>query len=379
MIYNDFQGTKLSALGFGMMRLPIENGVYADVDGDQTETMVDYALEHGVNYFDTAWGYHDGNSEFAAGTSLSRHPRGSYHLATKFPGYDPTNFGKVEEIFERQLEKCRTDYFDFYLLHNIYERNVDSYLDDDTFGTISYLLEQKERGRIKHLGFSCHGAIDVLERFLDERGSDMEFCQIQLNYLDWNFQDAKAKVELLNERNIPIWVMEPVRGGKLVSLPKTDEARLREMRPDESVVAWAFRFLQTVPGVTVTLSGMSDLDQVKENIATFEEDKPLDKDEFDTIVGIADAMVSGGVLPCTACRYCTAHCPKGLDIPRILSLYNQYTFTGTGDFIAPMAIGAMPEDKRPSACIGCRSCEAVCPQQIKISEAMSAFAEALHL
>lgn len=377
MIYKDYQGEKLSALGFGMMRLPVKDGVYADVEGDEVAAMVDYAIEHGVNYFDTAWGYHDGNSEVAAGTYLSRYPRESYNLATKFPGYDPSNFGKAAEIFEKQLEKCKTDHFDFYLLHNIYERNIDLYLDDEGYGTIPYLLEQKAAGRIRHLGFSCHGAFDVLERFLDERGDDMEFCQIQLNYLDWNFQDAKAKVDLLNERDIPIWVMEPLRGGKLATLPEESMAKLRELRPDEDAVAWAFRFLQGIPGVTMVLSGLSDLRQTEENIAIFDEEKPLTAEESATIVGIADEMVGAGVLPCTACRYCTAHCPQGLDIPKLLSLYNQFVFTGAGDFIAPMAVGAMPEDKRPSACIACRSCEAVCPQQIEISAAMGRFTEML--
>ena len=173
MIYKDFQGLKLSAVGFGMMRLPVGIGGMADVDEEAVEEMVEYALDNGVNYFDTAWGYHDGNSELAAGKYLYVHPRESYYLATKFPGYDTSNFGHVEEIFEEQLNKCETEYFDFYLLHNIYEKNVDFYLDDEKYHTISYLLEQKAKGRIKHLGFSCHGDLDVLERFLVARGADV--------------------------------------------------------------------------------------------------------------------------------------------------------------------------------------------------------------
>ena len=375
MIYKDFQDIRLSSLGFGMMRLPggCDN---PQIDEAQTAEMIDYAIRNGVNYFDTAWGYHQGNSERVAGKLLSEYPRESYYLASKFPGYDVSNFGHVEEIFEEQLKKCRTDYFDFYLLHNIYEKNIDAYLDDETYHTVSYLLEQKARGRIRHLGFSAHGEYAVMERFLTAYGDKMEFCQIQLNYLDWHFQKADKKVELLNRHNIPIWVMEPLRGGRLATLPEDAASRLKALRPEETVPGWAFRFLQSVPGVTMVLSGMSDLTQMKENIATFSEDKPLSKEDLDALVGIADDMVRGGILPCTACRYCTSYCPQELDIPRLLALYNEHTFTG-GGFLAPMAVEALPEDKRPSACVGCRSCEAVCPQQIKISEAMAAFAKLL--
>lgn len=375
MIYKDFQDIRLSSLGFGMMRLPggCDN---PQIDEAQTAEMIDYAIRNGVNYFDTAWGYHQGNSERVAGKLLSEYSRERYYLASKFPGYDASNFGHVEEIFEEQLKKCRTDYFDFYLLHNIYEKNIDAYLDDETYHTVSYLLEQKARGRIRHLGFSAHGEYAVMERFLTAYGDKMEFCQIQLNYLDWHFQKADKKVELLNRHNIPIWVMEPLRGGRLATLPEDAASRLKALRPEETVPGWAFRFLQSVPGVTMVLSGMSDLTQMKENIATFSEDKPLSKEELDALVGIADDMVRGGILPCTACRYCTSYCPQELDIPRLLALYNEHTFTG-GGFLAPMAVEALPEDKRPSACVGCRSCEAVCPQQIKISEAMAAFAKLL--
>ena len=371
MIYKEFQDIRLSSLGFGMMRLPggCDN---PQIDEAQTAEMIDYAIRNGVNYFDTAWGYHQGNSERVAGKLLSEYPRESYYLASKFPGYDVSNFGHVKEIFEEQLKKCRTEYFDFYLLHNIYEKNIDAYLDDATYHTVSYLLEQKAKGRIRHLGFSAHGEYEVMERFLAAYGDKMEFCQIQLNYLDWHFQKADKKVELLNRHNIPIWVMEPLRGGRLATLPEDAASKLKALRPEETVPGWAFRFLQSIPGVTMVLSGMSDLPQMKENIATFSEDKPLNKEELDALVGIADDMVQGGILPCTACRYCTSYCPQGLDIPRLLALYNEHTFTG-GGFLAPMAVEALPEDKRPSACVACRSCEAVCPQQIKISEAMAAF------
>ena len=372
MVYKEFQNLKLSALGLGAMRLPVIDGDDAKIDEPAAEEMVAYAMEHGVNYYDTAWGYHNGNSELVIGKALSKYPREKFYLATKFPGYDLSNMDKVEEIFEKQLEKCRVDYFDFYLFHNVCEMNIDAYLDDAKYGIYTYLKKQKENGRIRHLGFSAHGSYEVMKRFLDAYGKDMEFCQIQLNWLDWSFQDAKAKVDLLKEHNIPVWVMEPLRGGKLASLSEDAEAKLSALRPREKTPAWAFRFLQAVEGVTMVLSGMSDLRQMEENIETFETDQPLDQQEWDTLQGIADEMLKKGNLPCTACHYCVSHCPQELDIPRLLELYNEHCFTG-GGFLAPMALMAIPQEKQPGACLGCRSCEAVCPQQIKISEAMSDF------
>lgn len=371
MIYREFQGEKLSALGLGAMRLPVIGGNDGVIDEAAAEEMVAYAMENGINYYDTAWGYHDGNSETVMGKILKKYDRKSFNLATKFPGYDLSNMDKVQEIFEKQLEKCQVDYFDFYLFHNVCEMNIDAYL-DEKYGICAYLLEQKKQGRIRHLGFSAHGSLEVIERFLKAYGKDMEFCQLQINYMDWEFQGAKKKVELLKQYNIPVWVMEPVRGGKLASLPEEAEAKLKELRPDEKTVAWAFRFLQAVPEVTVILSGMSDFSQLKENVATFEENKPLNDKEKETILTIADDIVKGTTLPCTACRYCTTHCPQKLDIPSLLELYNEHSVTG-GGFIAPMALMAVPKEKQPGACIGCRSCEKVCPQQIKISEAMKDF------
>ena len=375
MVYREFQDLQLSALGMGAMRLPVIDGNDAQIDKEATAEMVAYAMKHGINYYDTAWGYHAGNSETVMGEALSRYPRESFYLATKFPGYDLSNMDKVESIFEAQLEKCGVDYFDFYLFHNVCEMNIDAYL-DEKYGIFDYLMEQKKKGRIRHLGFSAHGSYDIMKRFLDAYGKHMEFCQIQLNYLDWSFQNARAKVDLLKEHHIPVWVMEPLRGGKLASLEDENAAVLKGLRPEEGIPAWAFRFLQSIPGVTMGLSGMSNFQQMQENIAVFEEDKPLDEKEMAALLEVADRMVKKIALPCTACHYCVSHCPKGLDIPALLELYNEHCFTG-GGFIAPMALMAVPEDKRPDACIGCRSCEAVCPQQIKISEAMADFSARL--
>ncbi len=375
MVFRQFQDKRLSALGLGAMRLPVVGGDYAAVDEAAAAEMVDYAMEHGVNYYDTAYGYHDGRSEAVMRKALSRYPRDRYFLADKFPGYDLSNMDKVEAIFEEQLKRCGVEYFDFYLFHNVCEVNIDAYL-DEKYGIYAYLMKQKQNGRIRHLGFSAHGGRGVIRRFLDAYGDVMEFGQLQLNYLDWSFQDAKAKMELLNERGIPVWVMEPLRGGRLASLSPEDTARLKALRPEESVPAWAFRFLQTLPGITMVLSGMSNREQLRDNIRTFETDRPLNGRELAELLDIAGGMTKRNTLPCTGCRYCTSHCPQGLDIPALLALYNEHSFTG-GGFLAPMALSALPEDKRPSACLGCRSCEAVCPQQIRISEAMTDFSEKL--
>lgn len=375
MQYHEFQNLKLSALGMGCMRLPILEGNNERIDMQATKELIAYAMEKGINYYDTAWGYHDGNSELAMGQVLNAYPRKNFYLASKFPGYDLSNLGKVEEIFERQLEKCGVEYFDFYLFHNVCEMNLDGYL-DPKYGIFDYLMEQKKRGRIRHLGFSTHGNLETMNRFLEAYGAQMEFCQIQLNWLDWSFQNAKAKVELLNEQHIPIWVMEPVRGGSLVKLSEKQEAILKGLRPDWSIPEWAFRFLQSIPGVTVTLSGMSNFQQLKENIRTYETTQPLTEEERGTLLGIAEEKTGKTMLPCTGCRYCTTHCPQGLNIPWLIELYNEHNYSG-GGFIAPMAMGSLAEDKKPSACLGCKQCEAVCPQNIKISEAMTDFVSKL--
>lgn len=375
MLYNQFQDKKLSALGLGAMRLPVRDGNDAEIDEAAAEQMVDYAMSHGINYYDTAWGYHGGNSELVLGKALSKYPREDFYLATKFPGYDLSNMDKVESIFEEQLKKCRVDYFDFYLFHNVCEMNINQYLDEQ-YGIFTYLKKQKENGRIKHLGFSVHGNFETAKRFLEAYGDYMEFCQIQLNYLDWSFQNAKAKIELLEKYKIPVWVMEPLRGGSLANLSPDNTEKLKALRPEETIPAWAFRFLQTIPQVTVTLSGMSNMEQLQANIETFSQYKPLSEKEQKTLLDIAENMVRKIALPCTGCKYCTSHCPQQLNIPELLKLYNEHCFTG-GGFIAPMALSAIPKDKQPSACIGCRSCEAVCPQQIKISEVMIDFTKRL--
>ena len=370
MIFSEFKEKQLSRLGFGAMRLPVKSD--GTVDESLTEKMVAYAMDHGVNYFDTAWPYHNGESEYVMGRILSKYDRGSFYLADKFPGHQHSDSYDPAAIFEKQLKKCGVEYFDFYLLHNVYERSMSVYL-DPKWGILDYFREQKRLGRIKHLGFSTHANVAGLKEFLDIAGDDMEFCQIQLNYLDWTLQDAKAKYDLLTQRGIPVWVMEPVRGGKLVSLSPAATEKLRSARPNDTTVSWCFRFLQGLPNVKMILSGMSNEQQMMDNIATFEQPRPLSPAEGELILKVAEELK--GSVPCTGCRYCVAGCPMGLDIPFLLSVYNDLRYAEVVN--TTLRIEALPESKKPSVCVGCGKCSRICPQNIDIPGAMQDFCELL--
>ena len=369
MIYHDFQDLKLSALGFGMMRLPLNED--KSIDEPQVFRMVDYALEHGVNYFDNAYPYHGSQSEIVAGKALARYPRGSFFFATKYPGHQIADTYDPAEIFTDQLRKCQMDYFDFYLLHNVCESSIPVY-NDPRWGIIPYFLEQKAEGKIRHFGMSSHALPQNLEKFLDRWGEHIEFVQIQLNYLDWTLQNASRKYEILRSRGIPVWVMEPLHGGRLCQLSDEDIKKLKALRPDESVPGWAFRWLQGLPNVTMVLSGMSSIEQMKENITTFESEAPLNETEKEALFAVADGMKNA--LPCTACRYCCDGCPMELDIPTLIHAFNDARFHSSS-FTVPMMLDTLPEEKLPSACIGCGQCAQMCPQKIDIPQAMKEFAE----
>lgn len=361
MKYVDFQGKKLSMLGFGAMRLPTLSSA-DEIDYAEAERMIDRAIEAGVNYFDTAYPYHGGNSEIVVGKILAKYPRESYYLATKYPGHQVLPDYNPAPIFEEQLKKCGVEYFDFYLLHNVCETSIDVYLDRE-LGVLDYFLEQKRLGRIKHLGFSTHGSPENIAEFLDAVGEHMEFCQVQLNYLDWTLQRAKEKCELLEKWHIPVWVMEPVRGGKLVNkLPDGAKEELRSLRPDESLASWCFRYLMTLSNMGVILSGMSTMEQLEDNIKTFSTDLPLSDDEVKTLYKIADGLKNS--VPCTACRYCIKGCPMELDIPALLEIYNDLAYDPA--VLSAYKVEFLPENKRPSACIACGRCVKACPQNIDI-------------
>ena len=370
MMMNEACGERLSRLGFGCMRLP--QTPEKTIDEHELRHMIDYAIAHDVNYFDTAWPYHGGHSELAVGRILADYPRDTWFLADKYPGHQISASYNPAEIFEEQLKKCGVEYFDFYLLHNVYENSFGVYT-DPKWDILNYFKEQKRLGRIRHLGFSSHARPDTLAKFLDYAGDSMEFCQIQLNYLDWTLQDAKAKYDLLTARNIPVWVMEPLRGGKLASLSEEDESRMTALRPEESIASWSFRWLQNLPNVKMGLSGMSDFEQMVDNVRTFSGGDPQTEEESALLADIAEGLKDA--LPCTRCRYCCEGCPMQLDIPMLIHAWNDLKFSGS--MTVPMQMDALPEDKKPSACIGCGACAAICPQKIDIPTALSEFAERL--
>ena len=373
MYYNDFCGNKVSALGFGLMRLPkLPNGNAADIDEKAMEIMVDEAISNGVNYFDTAFPYHDGVSEIAIGKILKKYPRESFFLATKYPGHQVMSEYDPKGVFETQLKKCQVEYFDYYLMHNICEFSLPVY-NDPKWGIIDYFVRMKQEGKIKHLGFSSHATPETLKLIFEKYGDVFEFCQIQLNYLDWELQEAEEKYEFLEQNNIPIIVMEPLRGGKLAALPDNEHARIEKLCPGETDADMSFRFLQSLPDVKVILSGMSSPIQMTQNIETFKERRPVNEEEKELLFDIAENIKAA--VPCTACRYCVKGCPKGLDIPELIKIYNdlkyQIAFTGC------MQMDVIPKDKWPSACIGCGACAKICPQKIDIPDVMKNFASLL--
>jgi len=342
MIYRNFKDEQLSLLGFGLMRLPLNED--KTIDQEQVAEMVKYAFERGINYFDTAWPYHDGRSEVVIGEILKNYPRESFYLADKFPGHQPMKNMDPEFIFNEQLRRCQVDYFDFYLLHNITEFSVDTF-ENEELGIIPYLVKMREEGKIKHLGFSSHGGLKNLEYFLDKYGDIMEFCQIQMNYLDWYLQDAKAKYEMLTERGIPVFVMEPLRGGKLKNQSE------------------AFRWLERFDNVKMILSGMSMMDHMRENCAIFHSERPLSDLDTNGLKLEADKMMNN--VPCTDCHYCDG-CPKGIDIPYMMGLTNELRVEK--QISIAMRYEALEEGKRPGDCIECGACIPKCPQKINIPE-----------
>ncbi len=387
MRYKPFQELSLSTLGMGNMRLPTV-GEHGPIDERRAQELIEYAYAQGVNYFDTAYRYHNGESEPLAGKVLSQFPRDTWYLATKMPGHmmqyrdgklsflgylSGSPVSSIAEIFEDQLARCRVEYFDFYLLHNVCETAYEFYTDEE-LGVVDYLLAQKKAGRIRHLGFSAHARTETIEKFLSFRDC-FEFAQIQLNYLDWTLQDAGKKYALLTSRGIPVMAMEPCRGGRLASLGAVVDARFKQARPNDSVASWAFRFLQSLPNVQVVLSGMSTMEQLKENIALFSRHDPVTKQEQELLERAVAAIAE--MIPCTACRYCCEGCPQGLDIPKLLSMYNELRFDNP--FLLRFTLDAMTEAELPSACIACGACERLCPQGIAVPDILGKFHQALPL
>ncbi|MBQ3975013.1 MAG: aldo/keto reductase [Lachnospiraceae bacterium] len=374
MIYREFDGCRLSLLGFGCMRFAPDPAT-GEIDQAKVNAMFDLAIREGVNYFDTAYPYLGGKSETAMAEALSRYPRESYYIGDKFPGHSLTRPIDNIALFHVSLRKCRTDYFDFYLLHNITEWSV-KYYESREYHILPDLLQMKREGKIRHLGFSFHGGPDLLEEFLTRHEGEFDFVQIQLNYLDWTLQDAKRKYEIITSHGLGVWVMEPCRGGKLAVLPEEASEKLRSLEKESgcgpfSDASYAFRFLQSLPGVKVILSGMNEVFQVEDNLRTFRKEWLLSETEREALMNIAETLKKG--VPCTGCRYCCDGCPRGLDIPYLLQCYNDYAFAAT--MPPSMRIDALEEEKRPAACIACGQCSHACPQGIDVPSALKKLSE----
>lgn len=370
MMYQTLCGEKLSRLGMGNMRLPTKGERNGPIDEEKAQEIIDYLMASGVNYYDTAYMYHGGKSELFVGKALKKYPRDSYFLADKMPSY-PLKEGKTpQEIFEEQLQKCGVDHFDFYLLHNLCEDSVPVFTDPEK-GVIPYLLEQKKAGRIRHFGLSSHAKPETLKKFLDQYDF-FEFVQLQLNYLDWDMQDAKQQYEIVTNYGVPVWVMEPCRGGRLASLTPEADAMLKDCQPERTIASWAFRYVMSLPNVGVVLSGMTQMDQAENNVATFSEGKNLSEEEQAVLHRALEQFRSQVIVPCTACHYCDG-CPMELDIPEILRLYNRYALNKS-----PMIHMDMAElAHQPEECIACGACQSKCPQNIAIPDVMEQFAAGL--
>ena len=394
MIYNNFKDMKLSSLGVGTMRLPTTKPD-GFIDEEKAIELIRKAYEQGVNYFDTAYFYHTGNSERVVGKALSKYPRDTWYLADKMPGnvismkggkihlelkdmdMEDASYNSLNDIFEHQLERCGVDYFDFYMLHNLAQSTYDTYVDEE-IGIAEYLLEVKRQGRIRHLGFSCHSSPETLEKFLAYRNC-YDFAMIQLNYLDWTLQEAGKKYDILTSNGLPVFVMEPVRGGKLTRLGQDAAGLLKAVRPNDTPASWAFRFLQSLPNVTVTLSGMTTMEQLEENLALFDKRDPLTDHEKDVLLQVADML--SDFIPCTACRYCCGVCPQGLDIPLLLTTYSEAFYdksiSSRLSWVVSDTLDTLPDGKGPMACIGCGACTPLCPQNIHIPETIAKFVSLL--
>lgn len=368
MIYRDFKdGLKTSLLGMGCMRLATLPDQQNVVDYELAEKIIDKAYASGVNYYDTAYVYIGGDSERTLGKALSKYPRESYYIADKMPGMIKTK-EDVERIFNEQLERCGVDYFDFYLCHNVSEGSIDTFINLEV---PQFMEKMRDEGKIRYLGFSSHGKPETLRRFATLR--DWDFAQIQLNYFDAMEKDAMEQYEILTELGIPVVVMEPVRGGRLASLSETADKLLKDAQPDRSVASWAFRYLQELPNIQVILSGMNDMAQMEDNLATFSAIEPLGEANQEVLKQAVDALVKEFTVPCTTCRYCS-ECPVEIDIPSIMQRYNNYKLAPSAWGLA--FINGLPEGQKPMDCLACGLCAERCPQNIQIPEIMKELADA---
>jgi len=366
--------TTMPKLGFGLMRLPEKDGV---IDHEHVCRMVDLYMQAGMNYFDTAYVYHGGKSEVTAREALvKRYPRDCFMIATKLPAWELKSEADVEKVFQEQLDRAGVDYFDFYLLHSVEDgNNYDTYVKYDCF---SWCMARKAEGKIRHFGFSYHGTPELLEEILDLH-PEVEFVQIQLNYLDRTNPVVQSQklYEILHKRNIPIIVMEPIRGGMLANLAPEIEAKFKARRPDKSVASWALRFVGSLPGVMTILSGMSTKEQMEDNIGTFTDFEALSSDEVSLVDEVTSDILSMPQIGCTACKYCCDGCPMHISIPDVFRTINTLRRYPDDWRSKNFYSGLISRYGKASDCIGCGQCEGVCPQHLPIIELLKEASEIL--
>ena len=349
-------------LGFGLMRLP-NFGAYDKIDIEHFKRMADYYMEHGMNYFDTAYGYHDGQSEIAARQAVvERFPRESFFFADKFPGWLANGPKDVERIFNEQLQKCGVEYFDFYMLHAL---NGKSNAKNVEVKAYDFFKRMKAEGRIKHFGFSFHGTLEDLRSILTNH-PEHEFVQLQINYFDWYAREGKAVYDIAREFGKPIIIMEPVLGGTLAKLPPSAAHVLKEAAPTVSLASWAVRWCASLPGIITVLSGMSSIEQMKDNVAYMKDFVPMSAMEKQLTQKTAKALQEIEQIPCTACRYCCSSCPQNIHIDEILKTYNAYLETKTFQQFGKITSTIHDAVQGAASCINCEKCLSLCPQNIQI-------------
>ncbi|WP_035778507.1 aldo/keto reductase [Butyrivibrio sp. MC2013] len=363
-------------LGFGLMRLPkLEDGKTIDIE--QTSKMVDLFLEAGMKYFDTAYVYDDGRSELAAGEALvKRHPRDSFYLTTKLNAMVAHDEASAKEQFNTSLARTGAGYFDFYLLHALQDNNYQKY---EEYHIWEYVKELKAEGKIRHYGFSFHGSPELLEKLLTEH-PDVDFIQLQINYADMDNPSVAARknIEIANAHGVPFTIMEPVKGGNLVNLPSDAQKLMKDHAPESSIASWAVRFAASQKGTLTVLSGMSNLEQMQDNLSYMKGFKPLDDAEMEIIEKVRKILGATDFVPCTACRYCTKGCPMQIPIPDIFKAYNRYLSDRNKLDEAKAAYAeAVSGAGKASDCISCGQCEGACPQRIGIIEKLQEIAEVM--
>lgn len=355
-------GLSLPRLGYGCMRFPVKDN---KIDFDYAKKLIHHAYNKGINYFDTAYNYHGGESETFLGQVLPEFERESYYLTSKLPVWKIENEEDAERIFNEQLEKCNTEYFDFYLLHSLSKKSIEKV---EELNLYDFILKKKKEGKIKNIGFSFHDTNDVLKAFA--AAHEWDFIQLQINYWDWEEDDAKSMYETLEKLNIPCFVMEPVRGGFLASLAPPVMKHFTDYAPDKSVASWALRWVASLPNVALILSGMSTMDQLEDNIETFTDLKTINDEEQKIIDKVVEDLRKINPVPCTGCRYCM-DCQYGVDIPGVFGIYNDYKKSENKDITRRSYFTFMSEQKQGGNCQKCLECVPQCPQQIDIPEELA--------